>query len=269
MEIIILPESEDVYAEVTRRIISLIQKNPKAVLGLATGRTMLGVYSRLVKDCRDNKTDLSGVTTFNLDEYLGVAPDDPESFRYYMEKNLFKHVNLDKKNIFIPSSLPGDVEKECGLYEERIRKKGRIDLQLLGIGRHGHIGFNEPSSSLRARTRVKTLTDETLRDNFGKKKVARFAITMGIGTILDTREVILVAVGDRKAVPIAEAVEGPITSSCPASMLQFHEKAKVVLDEKASKLLKRKEYYKWVWEHKKEAENIKKQSPNPGKNFLL
>ena len=131
-----------------------------------------------------------------------------------------------------------------------------ITLQLLGIGREGHIGYNEPSSSLQARTRVKTLTDVTLRDNFGVKEGPRFAITMGIGTIMEAKEIILVALGEEKAKVIAETVEGPVTASCPASALQFHPEVKIILDEEAAALLQRRNYYKWVWKHKHEVEKI-------------
>jgi glucosamine-6-phosphate deaminase len=171
-----------------------------------------------------------------------------------MFQNLFKFVNIKKQNILIPDPLPEDVERECEAYEEAIIERGGIDVQLLGIGRDGHIGFNEPSSSLMARTRVKTLTDETLKDNFGSTKGPRFAITMGIGTIMDAKEIILVAIGKEKAKAVSSMVEGPITSSCPASALQLHPRVKVILDNQSAHLLERKDYYMWVWEHKKEAE---------------
>jgi len=256
MEIIILPSHKEVNKEVTKRVTFIIKKNPDSVLGLATGRTMLGVYRSLVEAYKENKVDFSATTTFNLDEYIGFPPDNPITFHSYMQGNLFNHININPKNIFIPPSMPGDIEKECRLYEEMIEKKGGIDLQLLGIGQEGHIGFNEPSSSLQARTRVKTLTEETLRENFGSYKGPRFTLTMGIGTIMEAREIVLVALGEEKARPIADAVEGPVTASCPASALQFHPQAKIIIDEEAGSLLKRKDYYKWVWEHKSEVENL-------------
>ena len=237
MEIIIFPSYKEVNKEVTKRVTSIIKKKPDSVLGLATGRTMLGVYRSLVEAYKENKINFSATTT-------------------YMQENLFNHININPKNIFIPPSMPGDIEKDCRLYEEMIEKKGGIDLQLLGIGQEGHIGFNEPSSSLQARTRVKTLTEETLRDNFGSYKGPRFTLTMGIGTIMEAREIILVALGEEKARPIADAVEGPVSASCPASALQFHPQAKIIIDEEAGSLLKRKDYYKWVWEHKSEVENF-------------
>lgn len=254
MEIIILASEEDVYAEASSRVVEWIHKKPDAVLGLATGKTMLGVYKNLIAYRKEGRVDFSGVAAVNLDEYLGLDPDDPLSFHSYMVQNFFQHVNIKKENILIPDSMPEDVEAECEAYEQAIRERGGIDIQLLGIGRDGHIGFNEPSSSLQARTRVKTLTDETLKDNFGSTEGPRFAITMGIGTIMDAREIILLAVGREKAKAVSCMIEGPVTASCPASALQLHPKVKVVLDTAAAHLLERKEYYMWIWEHKKEVE---------------
>ena len=254
MEIIILASKHDVYVEASSRIVNWIQKKSDAVLGLATGRTMLGIYKNLIADFEQGRVDFSSVRTVNLDEYLGLDSKDPLSFFSYMFQNFFQHVNVKKENILIPDSLPEDVETECEAYEEAIRERGGIDVQLLGIGRDGHIGFNEPSSSLQARTRVKTLTDETLRDNFGSTKGPRFAITMGIGTIMVAKEIILVATGEEKAKAVSLMVEGPVTASCPASALQLHPKVKVILDFDAAKLLKRKDYYIWVWKHKNEVE---------------
>lgn len=254
MEIIILANQDAVYKEASSRVIEWIRKKPDAVLGLATGKTMLGIYENLIADHNRGHVDFSSVRTINLDEYLGLDREDPLSFHSYMFQNLFKFVNIKKQNILIPDPLPEDVERECEAYEEAIIERGGIDVQLLGIGRDGHIGFNEPSSSLMARTRVKTLTDETLKDNFGSTKGPRFAITMGIGTIMDAKEIILVAIGKEKAKAVSSMVEGPITSSCPASALQLHPRVKVILDNQSAHLLERKDYYMWVWEHKKEAE---------------
>ncbi len=266
MEVIILPTAEEVFQETTRRIVGLIHRKPGAVLGLATGKTMLGVYQNLAAAYEQGKVDFSAVATINLDEYLGIDPENPLSFHSYMRKNFFEHVNISPENILIPNPLPDDVEEECENFERAIKDRGGIDLQLLGIGRDGHIGFNEPSSSLQARTRVKTLTEETLRDNFDSTEGPRFAITMGIGTIMEAREVILLAIGDEKSRAISCMVEGSVTASCPASALQLHPKVKVIIDHEAAQLLKRKDYYIWVWEHKKEVEKPhllyqKKRSP--------
>ena len=254
MEVIILPTEEEVFQEATARIIELISRKPDAVLGLATGKTMLGVYRDLTAAYEQRKVDFSAVVTINLDEYLGIDPENPLSFHSYMWKNFFEHVNVSKENILIPNPLPDDVEEECENFEQAIENRGGIDLQLLGIGRDGHIGFNEPSSSLQARTRVKTLTDETLKDNFGSTKGPRFAITMGIGTIMEAREIILLAIGGEKSKAISCMAEGPVTASCPASALQLHPKVKIIIDNEAARVLKRKDYYIWVWEHKGEVE---------------
>ncbi len=254
MEVIILPTEKEVFKEATARIIRLIYRKPNAVLGLATGKTMLGIYRNLAAAYEQGKVDFSGAATINLDEYLGIDPTNPLSFHSYMQNNFFEHVNVLQENILIPNPLPDDVEEECENFERGIKDKGGIDLQLLGIGRDGHIGFNEPSSSLKARTRVKTLTEETLRDNFGSTEGPRFAITMGIGTIMDAREIVLLAVGGEKSRAISCTVEGPVTASCPASALQLHPKVKVIIDLEAAQLLKRKDYYIWVWEHKREVE---------------
>ncbi len=254
MEIIILKGYEEVVEEVSKRIISLVRAKPDAVLGLATGNTMVGVYKKLVSAYKEGIVDFSLVQTFNLDEYLGILPTDPQSFRFYMEENFFKHVNIPEENIHIPSSIPDDVEDECMRYEALIKEKGGIDLQLLGIGRNGHIGFNEPSSSLGSRTRAKTLTEETIKANFPDGKGPRFAITMGIATIMEAKEIILVAVGKEKAEAIRDAVEGPVSASCPASILQMHPKVTFIIDEESASLLKRKDYYIWVRKHKGEVE---------------
>ena len=250
MEIIILKDYGEVNREVTRRILSRIRSKPSSVLGMATGRTMRGIYRNLVFEYQKGNIDFSQVTTFNLDEYLGFNHEDPITLHTYMQKNLLDHVNIHPGNIHIPPSRPEDFSAACREYEQKLLKSGGIDLQLLGIGREGHIGFNEPSSSLKARTRVKTLTEITLRDNFEDSKGPRFAITMGIGTIMEAREIILVALGSEKSEAVAGTVEGPVTAMCPASVLQLHPKVKIIIDEKAASGLEKQDYYKWVWRHK-------------------
>ncbi|MFW6123967.1 MAG: glucosamine-6-phosphate deaminase [Acidobacteriota bacterium] len=256
MEIIILPSYKQVSHEVSHRIIVAVRKNPGLVLGLATGKTMLGVYQKMIYAHQKENIDFSQVKTFNLDEYIGFDTNDPITFHYYMKQNLFSKININPKNTHILPTRPKSIEGACRKFENLIKKSGGIDLQILGIGREGHIGFNEPSSSLQARTRVKTLTETTLRDNFGLEKGPRFALTMGIGTIMDSKQILLVASGKEKAQAIARAVEGPLSSSCPASILQFHRNAKIILDQQAASLLKRKDYYEWVWKHKNEVNDV-------------
>ncbi len=255
MEIIILKDYESMCKYAAKRIISLLNNKPDAVLGLATGRTMVGVYRELVAAFKRGEVDFSLVKTFNLDEYLGILPNDPLSFRYFMEEHLFKHINIPRENIHIPYSLANPPAKESEKYEKLIREAGGIDLQLLGIGRNGHIGFNEPTSSFSSRTRIKTLTEKTLKDNFPNGNGPKYAITMGLGTIMEAREILLLASGESKAEAISKSVEGPVSTSTPASILQHHPKVAFIVDEDAGKLLKNKAYYNWVWKNKEKAES--------------
>jgi len=250
MEIIIQPTPEAATRLAARMIAGLLQRKPNAVLGLVTGSTPIPLYREL----SEMRFDWRQVTTFNLDEYLGLPPDHEKSFHYYMRENLFKHVNIPPANRHIPDGLAADVPSHCADYEERIRKAGGIDLQLLSIGLDGHIGFNEPTSSLASRTRIKTIAPQTRKDNarfFGsEERVPRHCITMGIGTILEARQCLLLAFGTAKARIIAETVEGPLAANNPASALQMHANAIFCLDEKAAQLLKRAVYYRWVYDNK-------------------
>lgn len=250
MEIIIQPTPEAATQIAARIMARIIQEKPGAVLGLATGGTMELLYRELVA----KKLDWSKLTTFNLDEYIGISPMHPQSYHSYMWEKLFSGVNVFIKNVHIPDGLAKDVPAACAHYEEKISAAGGIDVQLLGIGTDGHIGFNEPTSSLASRTRIKTLTPQTRKDNaryFDEPEEVPFhVITMGIGTILESRHCVLLAFGSNKAHAIAEAVEGPITSMNPASALQLHRKVTVVLDEAAAAELKMQDYYRWVFEQK-------------------
>ena len=253
MEVIIQPSERHATELAAQHIARLLRDKPSAVLGLATGRSQMGVYEELVRMHREEGLDFSQVTTFNLDEYIGLGPEHPGSFHHYMQEHLFGGVNVDPEHVHVPNGMVQEVDAHCVAYEAAIATAGGIDLQLLGIGTDGHIGFNEPSSSLSSRTRIKTLAAETLRDNadaFAADEVPRHVITMGIGTIMDTRECLLLALGEHKAQAVAAAVEGPITASIPASALQMHPAARVVLDEAAASLLTRASYYKSVYEGK-------------------
>ncbi|MDR1145088.1 MAG: glucosamine-6-phosphate deaminase [Verrucomicrobiales bacterium] len=254
MEIIIQSDADAASLAGAAVIDALIRRKPAAVLGLATGSTPLTLYRELVRRHREEGLDFSRVTTFNLDEYLGLAPAHPASYHFYMRENFFHQVNLSAARAHLPDGLAADVPAACRRYEEQIAEAGGIDLQVLGIGADGHIGFNEPSSSLASRTRVKTLTMETLRDNArhftDPGEQPRHVITMGVGTIMDARAVLLFAFGAAKARAVAAAVEGPVTASVPASALQLHPRAVLFLDEAAAGDLRRREYYRWVYEHK-------------------
>jgi glucosamine-6-phosphate deaminase len=250
MEIIIQPTPAAATRIAARLLAKQLKEKPDLVLGLATGSTPLLLYRELVA----LKLDWRKVKTFNLDEYIGISPQHPQSYHSFMWENLFRHVNIAAKNVHIPDGMAKDIPASCELYEKRIREAGGIDLQILGIGTDGHIGFNEPSSSLASRTRIKTLTKQTVRDNahyFGREDdVPRHVITMGIGTILEARENVMLAFGSKKAAVVAAAVEGPITAINPASALQMHAKTKVFLDAAAATKLQRSDYYHWVYDHK-------------------
>lgn len=254
MEIIIQPDQAAASVVAARIVARLLREKPDAVLGLATGSTPLSLYRELVRMHREEGLDFSRVTTFNLDEYAGLPAGHAASYHAYMWENLFSEINIPAANIHIPDGMAADIPAFCGDYEKAIRAAGGIDLQVLGIGSDGHIGFNEPSSSLASRTRIKTLTLRTRRDNapfFGSEEaVPHHVITMGVGTIMETRRVLLLAFGEKKARAVADAVEGPITAMVPASILQLHPVAKVLLDEPAAGLLKKGDYYRWVYEHK-------------------
>jgi glucosamine-6-phosphate deaminase len=255
MEIVIQPTAADASAIAARMIAKLVRSKPGCVLGLATGSTPIATYNELIRLHREEGVDFSRVTTFNLDEYVGLPPAHPQSYHAFMHEHLFRHINVAPERIHIPNGMAKDVPGECAQYEERIRAAGGIDLQLLGIGSDGHIGFNEPTSSLASRTRIKTLTERTREDNarfFGGdlSQVPMHCITMGVGTIMECSQVLLLAFGARKEQAVADAVEGPITSMNPASILQMHPTAKVLMDEPAAGALRKREYYKYVWENK-------------------
>jgi glucosamine-6-phosphate deaminase len=245
---------EKTYEEMSKRaaqfVARLVRNKPNCILGLATGSTPIGLYKELIRLHKDEGLDFSGVTSFNLDEYYGLAPDHDQSYNYFMREQLFDHVNLDPKKTHVPNGLAKDVDAFCEQYEQAIRNAGGIDLQVLGIGGDGHIAFNEPGSSLGSRTRLKTLTAETIADNArffeSEADVPRWAITMGVGTILESKQCLLLANGLKKAKVIAEAVEGPVTAQVTASALQLHRDVIAVLDEDAAFLLERRDYYAHV-----------------------
>jgi len=243
MEVVIKENYEQMSKLAAELIAKVVRSKPNAVLGLATGSTPVGTYKELIRMHKEDGLDFSGITTFNLDEYVGLNPDHDQSYRYFMNDNLFNHINVDKSKTFVPDGMAKDVPAFCKWYEDQMLKAGGIDIQLLGIGGNGHIAFNEPGSSLGSRTRVKTLDDGTINDNTrffsSKDEVPRFAITMGIGTIMDARQLVLLANKETKADAIKETVEGPITAMVPATIVQLHPKATIVVDKDAAKKLTR------------------------------
>lgn len=256
MEIVIQPSAEAASFIGANIVANLVRERPDCVLGLATGSTPLAMYRELVRMHREDGLDFSRVTTFNLDEYVGLDPHHPQSYHSFMWENLFNHINISRDRIHIPDGQAQDIPAFCREYEDSIRQVGGIDLQILGIGSEGHIGFNEKTSSLASRTRIKTLTEQTRRDNarfFGNPEdVPMHVITMGVGSIMDARQVLLLAFGATKAQAIADAVEGPISSMNPASILQMHPVAKALLDEPSASKLTLAEYFRWVYDHKPE-----------------
>ncbi|MCQ2378282.1 MAG: glucosamine-6-phosphate deaminase [Victivallaceae bacterium] len=261
MEVIVRPDTASAVNLTARLIADLVKAKPDCNLGLATGGTMEAVYADLVKMYQAGEVDFSKVTSFNLDEYIGLGPDDPNSYRYYMNHHLFDHVNIDKAKTNLPNGLATDYDAEGERYEKAIRDAGGVDLQLLGIGRDGHIGFNEPLSSFASRTRDKALTPETWRQNSiyfnPPESMPMSAFTMGVGTILDARSVLLLITGKSKADIAVKAIEGPLCSMVTASALQLHKHAVVILDEEAAAKLSMREYYDWVFAHDRKWANYR------------
>ncbi|HUC54522.1 MAG TPA: glucosamine-6-phosphate deaminase [Candidatus Cybelea sp.] len=253
MLVILKRNDEEISHQAAQLIASAVRKKPALTLGLATGSTMVGVYKHLVALHKQGSLDFSRVVTFNLDEYLGLPGSHPQSFHHFMRENLFAHVNIDQRNIHIPDgTISANYDQYCASYEEAIRKAGGIDLQLLGIGRNGHIGFNEPTSSIGSRTRLKVLSKETLDDNSKSfapgEESPRCAITMGIGTILEARKILLLATGVSKSAAVAKSIEGPISSAVSASALQLHPEVTFLIDEAAASQLTQRDYYRRVLE---------------------
>ncbi|MCM8531462.1 MAG: glucosamine-6-phosphate deaminase [Lentisphaeraceae bacterium] len=254
MEVIITDTKAQAEEIVAKIIQSQINTKNDSLLGLATGRTMESVYSQLIDFHKVGELSFKKTSTVNLDEYVGLSREHNQSYRYYMNDKLFNHVDINVKNTHLPNGLADDIPLECKKYEDKIKALGGIDLQLLGIGTDGHIGFNEPGSSLASRTRIKTLTKETIEQNgpiFGSSEdVPKHALTMGVGTIMDAHKVILLATGSSKAQIVADAVEGPITAWVTASILQMHPSTIIVLDQESAANLKNRDYYKWAYENK-------------------
>jgi glucosamine-6-phosphate deaminase len=243
MEIIIRPDYDALCDTASAIVQAELARKPDLVFGLATGRTPLGLYERL----RKSGASFAKARFFNLDEFYGLAPTHPDSFQHFLHQHFLDPIGADPRRVRLLRGDVADLEAEAEEYEDAIREAGGIDLQLLGIGRNGHIGFNEPGSSLGSRTRTKTLTSEILAHYHVESRVA---LTMGVGTIMEARKLLMLASGPEKAEIVRQFVEGPITAEVPASMLQLHRSAIVVLDDPAAASLKRRDYYKWVYENK-------------------
>jgi glucosamine-6-phosphate deaminase len=232
---------KDAFEEASREAAALIAdrllKKPSLVLGLATGSTPLPLYRELIRMHRDEGLDFSKITTFNLDEYVGLPRDHEQSYYRFMCDNLFDHINVDRRFVHVPNGMVMDIESHCNWYEAEIERVGGIDLQILGVGSNGHIAFNEPGSSLGSRTRLKTLSRTTRKANArffeSLEEVPKYAITMGIGTIMEARELVLLATGAGKAEAVRASAEGPLTAMVPGSMVQMHRRAYLFVDSAA------------------------------------
>ena len=251
MEVVICKTKEEASKLAADMITAQVKKNPKTVLGLATGATPVLMYREMAKAVKAKKVSYKQVKSWNLDEYVGLAGTHDQSYRYFMNENLFKFIDIQIKNTHVLNGLAKNLDKECRDYEAQIKKAGGIDLQVLGIGSDGHIAFNEPGTSLSSRTSCVYLTPSTIKDNArlffkGKEKeVPTRALSMGVGTICEAKTCILLAFGKGKADAIKGCVEGPMTQFCTASALQAHNDCWIFCDEDAASKLTLKKYYAW------------------------
>ena len=254
MEVVILRDEAAIASLAADAVESLLRRRPDAVLGLATGSSPLGVYRELATRCAAGGVSFARARGFLLDEYVGLPADHPQAYRSVIRRDFVDRVDLPDGAVAGPDGTAADVVAACSAYEELVRGAGRVDLQLLGIGTDGHVGFNEPGSSLTSRTRIKTLTDQTRRDNarfFGSVgEVPRHVLTQGLGTISEARHLVLLATGERKADAVRAMVEGAVSAFCPASVLQLHPHATVLLDEPAASRLELAGYYRETYVHK-------------------
>jgi glucosamine-6-phosphate deaminase len=254
VEVVIVTGPDEGGTLVGAAIAALLARRPDAVLGLATGSSPLAVYRDLARRHAAGEVSFAAARAFLLDEYVGLAPEHPRSYRRFVAEELERHLDFRPGALRGPDAVSADVPAACAAYEAAIAEAGGIDLQLLGIGTDGHIGFNEPGSSLASRTRIKTLTDRTRQDNArfftSLDAVPRHVVTQGVGTILEARHLVLLASGAAKAEAVARAVEGPVTAMVPASALQLHPHVSVVVDEPAAACLSLAGYYRETWAHK-------------------
>lgn len=241
MRIQVMDDYEQLSYWAARVVLSQVTLQSNSVLGLATGSTPEGMYQRLVDMYQQGKVDFSEVTTFALDEYLGLSPDHPQSYQYYLYNNFFNHINLPPENINLPPGDTTDPEMACQNYEQAIASAGGIDLQVVGIGVNGHIGFNEPASSLNTDTHIVDLAEETIQANSrffdNIDEVPRQAITMGMGSIMGAKRIVMLANGKNKAAAVRDSFSGKVTTEVPASFLQLHREFILLLDKEAASML--------------------------------
>ena len=259
MEVVILPDRDAVGRLCADAVEAVLRGRPAPVLGLATGSSPLHTYAELRRRHREEGLSFTWATAFLLDEYVGLPAEHPQRYRAVIDAELAAHVDIRPSAVHAPDTLADDIPAACAAYERAIAEAGGIDIQLLGVGSDGHLGFNEPGSSLASRTRIKTLTERTRSDNApffaDPAEVPRHVVTQGLDTILAARHLVLLALGERKADAVAAAVEGPLSAGCPASVLQLHRHATVLLDEAAAAKLRLAAYYREVyagkpaWQH--------------------
>ena len=238
MKLIVEKNYDGISKRAAEIILEEIKRNREAILGLATGSTPIGTYRELIKAYDEKKVDFSKIVSFNLDEYIGLSPEDTNSYRYFMDDNLFKHINIKKENTYVPDGMAKDLGEYCKAYDRLIEEKGGIDIQILGIGSNGHIAFNEPNESLALGTNVVDLKESTIKDNArffdSIEAVPKKAITMGIGSIFKAKKIILLASGESKREIMNQLLNNSeITTKLPASILLLHRDVTVIVDEKA------------------------------------
>ena len=240
MEFIVAKNYEEMSRKAADVIAELVAHKPSCILGLATGSTPEGLYAQLIKDCQEGKISFKDVSTYNLDEYRGLENDHPQSYHYFMEQHLFNHVDIDLAATHVPDGSNPDAAAACADYEAAIKASGGVDLQLLGLGHNGHIGFNEPADTFAKETNCVELTRSTIEANSRLfdhiDEVPTQAYTMGIGTIMRAAKILVVANGEGKAQIVRDAFFGPVTPQVPASILQFHPDVTVIVDEAAASL---------------------------------
>ncbi|MEK6855342.1 MAG: glucosamine-6-phosphate deaminase [Nanoarchaeota archaeon] len=234
MKVLILDKKEEVIKKAAQIVLETIMKKQDCVVGLAAGKTMKPLYKEIASLCKKKKIDFSKVSTFSLDEYLGLNKQDKNSFAYFLEKNLLNKVNIKRENVHFLDGKSKNIPKTCADYEKKIKKLGGIDLQILGIGENGHIGFNEPNSSFSSKTRKVKLSEST---RLSRKKIPEFALTMGISTILKSKKIILLALGYTKAEAIKKTIQNKVTERVPATCLKKHPNAIVIINKLAASKL--------------------------------
>lgn len=256
MEVIVQPTAEAASQLAAALVEAALLAKPRLVLGLSTGRTLERLYALLGEECRAGRLDFSLAAAFGLYEYVGFSTDEANSCRSYFNRHFFDRINIDIRRTRLPNGNAPDLDLECRRYEEEITEFGGIDLQLLNIGLHGQIGWNEPLSAMQSRTRCKALTPETIADGAhmfeDHTHIPRRAITMGVGTILESKRCLVLVTGTEKSEVLAQAVEGPITSMLSASALQLHPRCTVIVDDDAAAQLEQREYYDWIFHNEAE-----------------